>query len=237
MLCVGAGGLGCEILKDLALTGFQDIHVIDLDTIDVTNLNRQFLFRKKDVGQPKATVAAEFVNARVPGVRVTPHFGKLQDFGPEWYREFNVVVAGLDNIEARRWLNETLCKLVTYEEDGSVDMGSVIPLIDGGTEGFKGQARVILPMKTSCFECTMNMFPPAQTKAVCTLENNPRQPSDCAIYVFMKVRAQLSALNWTGRRGVVICTLFPIAFRLYRRLKMMRQQRVGVHSAKTSKSP
>jgi ubiquitin-activating enzyme E1 C len=153
----------------------------------VTNLNRQFLFRQKDVGSSKAQVAAEFINTRMAGsgVVVTPHHGKIQDFDAEFYSEFNVIVSGLDNVEARRWLNATLVGMVEFDEDGNVDGDTIVPLVDGGTEGFKGQARVILPTVTSCFECSLDSFPPQTTYAVCTVASTPRRPEHCIAYTTM----------------------------------------------------
>ncbi|KIX98729.1 uncharacterized protein Z520_05190 [Fonsecaea multimorphosa CBS 102226] len=174
VLVIGAGGLGCEILKNLALSGFKDIHVIDMDTIDVSNLNRQFLFRHSDVGKSKAEVAARFVEKRVPGVKITPYNGKIQDKDEEYYMQFKLVICGLDSIEARRWINATLVDMVDMENPESLK-----PLIDGGTEGFKGQARVILPSLTSCIECQLSMHAPRAAVPLCTLATIPRQPQHC----------------------------------------------------------
>ena len=57
VLMVGAGGIGCELLKNLVLTGFGEIHIVDLDTIDLSNLNRQFLFNMNHIKKPKAIVS------------------------------------------------------------------------------------------------------------------------------------------------------------------------------------
>ena len=100
------------------------------DTIDISNLNRQFLFRQADIGKPKAEVAAAFVQKRVKGVKITPYVGKIQDKDEDYYMQFNIVICGLDSIEARRWINSTLISMV--DED---DPLSLKPLVDGGTEG------------------------------------------------------------------------------------------------------
>ncbi|KIM32463.1 hypothetical protein M408DRAFT_327020 [Serendipita vermifera MAFF 305830] len=188
VLVIGAGGLGCEILPNLALSGFRDIHVIDMDTIDVSNLNRQFLFREKDVGRPKAIAAAEYVMKRVPGVTVTPYHGKIQDKDEEYYMQFQIIICGLDSIEARRWINATLVGMVDEDNPDSLK-----PLIDGGTEGFRGQSRVILPTITSCYECSLDMLNKPTVFPICTIANTPRLPEHCIEWA--------SVLEWPRVHG------------------------------------
>ncbi|WFD41849.1 E1 ubiquitin-activating enzyme [Malassezia psittaci] len=188
VLVIGAGGLGCEILANLAIIGFRNIDIIDMDTIDLSNLNRQFLFRESDVGQSKATTAAKFVEKRVAGVKITPYHGKIQDRDTDYYMQFNLVICGLDSVEARRWINAKLVEMVDEQVPESLK-----PLIDGGTEGLRGQARVILPTITSCYECSLDMLPKRTTYPICTIANTPRLPEHCIEWA--------SVLEWPRTHG------------------------------------
>ncbi|KAJ2008688.1 NEDD8 activating enzyme [Coemansia thaxteri] len=174
VLVIGAGGLGCEILKNLAMSGFNDIHVIDMDTIDISNLNRQFLFRKDDVGKPKAEVAAAFIKRRSPQVNITPHFKRIQEMSEDFYLSFTLIVCGLDSIEARRWINALICGLV--EERG---FEGFKPIVDGGTEGLRGNARVILPTVNACLDCGLDLYGKKTAYPICTIANTPRLPEHC----------------------------------------------------------
>lgn len=143
VLVVGAGALGNEILKNLALLGFRRILVVDLDVIETSNLSRGVLFRQSDVGRAKAEVVADAVrdlypHAETKGMRanVQQHLG-LGVF--DWA---DVILGGLDNREARLFLNRSSWK-----------MGK--PWIDGAIEGLNGVARVFEAGKPACYECTL----------------------------------------------------------------------------------
>lgn len=119
--------LGSNRLKNVslfaraALSGFTRLDVIDMDTIDVTNLNRQFLFRNEDVGASKAETAARRVRERVRGCSVTPHHGRIEDKEDDWYRQFDIIALGLDSLEARAYINAVCCGFLEYDEEGNVD--------------------------------------------------------------------------------------------------------------------
>ena len=79
----------------------------------------------------KAEVAAKFINERCPWMNVVPYHGKIQDKDSDFYKQFSVVISGLDNIAARRWLNGMMSSLVQFDEDGDPVPETIIPLIDG----------------------------------------------------------------------------------------------------------
>lgn len=195
ILVVGAGGLGCELLKNLALSGFKQITVIDADTIDLTNLNRQFLFRLKDVNKGKAEVAAAFVKKMVPDIELDMKCCFIQDVkNPDvFYKQFDLVICGLDNIEARKWMSKQLMTNVTFVPNQDVqgtivDPATIIPMIDGGTEGFKGQTHVIVPFMNADFnERVAEFFPPREAVASCTIATNPRKPEHCVVFAKVKM--------------------------------------------------
>ncbi|KAK4166260.1 putative ubiquitin-activating enzyme E1-like protein [Cladorrhinum sp. PSN259] len=169
VLMVGAGGIGCELLKNLVLTGFGEVHIVDLDTIDLSNLNRQFLFRHEHIKKSKALVAKEAAQKFNPAVNIVAHHANIKDpqFNIEWFSGFTIVFNALDNLEARRHVNK-MCLVAD------------VPLIESGTTGFNGQVQVIKKGVTACYDCTPKETP--KTFPVCTIRSTPSQPIHCIVW-------------------------------------------------------
>jgi len=143
VLVVGAGALGNEVLKNLALLGIGHIELIDMDHVDETNLTRSILFRSTDAGKPKAEVAATMVTEINPDCHIHPIVGNvLTEIGLGLVRDMDVVIGCLDNREARLWVNRMCWKANT-------------PWIDGGIQEINGVAKVFRPPHGACYECTM----------------------------------------------------------------------------------
>ncbi|KAK2746969.1 E1 ubiquitin-activating protein uba2 [Myotisia sp. PD_48] len=169
VLLVGAGGIGCELLKNLLLSGFGTIHIIDLDTIDLSNLNRQFLFRQEHIKKPKALVAAEVAQKFRPDSVIKPYHANIKDeeFNVEWFSSFDLVFNALDNLDARRHVNK-MC------------LAANVPLIESGTTGYNGQVQVIKKGRTECYDCTSKPVP--KSFPVCTVRSTPSQPIHCIVW-------------------------------------------------------
>ncbi|CAH0476349.1 unnamed protein product [Peronospora belbahrii] len=169
ILVVGAGGIGCELLKNLVLSGFINIHLIDLDTIDVSNLNRQFLFRSRHVGQSKALVAKEIAMSFNSKANITAHHGNIKNsqFGREYFQQFALVLNALDNVDARKHVNR-LC------------LATNTPLIESGTTGYLGQVSVIKKGETECYECTPKVS--QKQYPICTIRSTPDKMVHCIVW-------------------------------------------------------
>jgi ubiquitin-like 1-activating enzyme E1 B len=193
---VGAGGIGCELLKNLVCAGFgsgdtqtdlgasstQDdgsrtspasrapgIVLIDLDTIDLSNLNRQFLFRKQHIKKPKATVAKETASQFNPSVNIDARHGDIFDaeYNVDFFQGFDIVFNALDNLKARQHCNR-MC------------MAADVPLIESGTTGFNGQVQAIQKGITECYDC--NPKPVQKSFPICTIRSTPSQPIHCIVW-------------------------------------------------------
>lgn len=182
VLMVGAGGIGCELLKNLVLTGFGEVHLLDLDTIDLSNLNRQFLFQKQHIKKSKALVAKETASKFNPRVKLEAYHANIKDaeFDVSWFQQFDLVFNALDNLDARRHVNK-MC------------LAADVPLIESGTTGFRGQVQVIVRGKTECYDCNPKEVP--KSFPICTIRSTPSQPIHCIVWAKSYLFSQIFGVD------------------------------------------
>lgn len=143
VLVVGAGALGNEVIKNLALLGVGRVVIVDFDEIESSNLTRSVLFRETDCGKSKASVAAEAAREIGPDTQFIPiETNIITGIGLGLIREVDVVIGCLDNREARLWVNRLAWKAER-------------PWIDGGIQEINGVAKVFMPPDGACYECAM----------------------------------------------------------------------------------
>lgn len=143
VLVAGAGALGNEVLKNLALLGVGNLLIVDVDQIERSNLSRTLLFREEDVGQLKADAAARAVMSLNPDVHATALTGDLRFvLGLGRVRGCMLALGCLDNHGARAYLSR-MCMLAG------------VPLLDAGMWSLGGEVRVFVPGDGPCFDCSL----------------------------------------------------------------------------------
>ena len=192
IMVVGAGAIGNELIKNLALLGIGKILVIDMDIIEQTNLTRSILYRMSDVGKYKAEAAAEKAMEINPDVTVISlKANMVTDIGLGVFRNMDLVLGGLDNREARLSINQSCYKVNK-------------PWIDGAIEVLNGFARVFVP-PGPCYECTMTetdwkLINKRKSCALLTHEQmlegkTPTTPTSSSIIAGIQVQEMLKLLH------------------------------------------
>lgn len=164
---VGAGAIGCELLKNFAMMGVGadggQITVTDMDLIEKSNLNRQFLFRPHDVQRPKSVTAAKAICRMNPNVNIIAHENRVgpdteKTYDDGFFENLDGVANALDNVEARIYMDR---RCVYYRK----------PLLESGTLGTKGNTQVVVPFLTESYSSSQD--PPEKSIPICTLKNFP----------------------------------------------------------------
>ncbi|KAF8341326.1 ubiquitin activating enzyme [Cantharellus anzutake] len=173
---VGSGAIGCEMLKNWSMMGVGVgprgvIHVTDLDTIEKSNLNRQFLFRAKDLGKFKSESAAVAVTDMNPDL--AGHVRAYQEevgpateniYGEQFFSGIDGVTNALDNVKARLYMDQ---RCVFFSK----------PLLESGTLGTKGNTQVVVPHLTESYGSSQD--PPEKQTPSCTLKSFPNVIQHC----------------------------------------------------------
>ncbi|MBK6847254.1 MAG: molybdopterin-synthase adenylyltransferase MoeB [Proteobacteria bacterium] len=148
VLCVGAGGLGSPLALYLAAAGVGRLGLVDGDTVDLTNLQRQTLYATADVGRPKLEAARARLSALNPEITVVPHALRLVSANAlELLRDYDVIADGSDNFATRYLVN-----------DAAVLLGK--PNVSGSVYRFAGQLSVFHPGRGPCYRCLFPEPPP-----------------------------------------------------------------------------
>ena len=146
VLVVGAGGLGSPMIQYLAAAGIGRIGIVDHDTVDVSNLQRQTIHRLEDVDRPKAQSAADFAQRLNPEIRCDVHLTRLDDKTQDLVGEYDLVADGTDNFRTRYLLNDACVK---HKK----------PLVSAALLRFDGQIGVYKPHAGDQFPCYRCIFP------------------------------------------------------------------------------
>lgn len=174
LFMVGAGALGCELIKAYALMGIGcgqggKVHCTDNDNIEVSNLNRQFLFRKQNVGHSKSETACAIAKGMNSALNVQDYMTRVGAeseavFNDKFWEGLDFVVNAVDNMHARLYVDQ---RCVWYEK----------PLLESGTLGTKCNSQMVVPHVTQCYGDSRD--PPEEAIPMCTLRNFPNQIEHC----------------------------------------------------------